>query len=54
MQPMKVILICFFALCAFTTFVTIKAMQPQSLAEFKWQHRLLITQVDSEMERIKL
>jgi hypothetical protein len=29
-------------------------MQPQSLAEFKWQHRLLITQVDSEMELIKL
>jgi hypothetical protein len=29
-------------------------MQPQFLAEFKWQHRLLITQVDSEMELITL
>ena len=29
-------------------------MQAQSLAEFKWQHRLLIAQVDSEMELTKL
>jgi hypothetical protein len=43
-----------FTLCAFITLATIKNMQPQSLAGFKWQYRLLIPRVASEIERIKL
>jgi hypothetical protein len=47
---MKCILLWILTLHTFTTIATIKVISQDSLADFKWRHRLLITQVDTENE----
>ena len=47
---MKGVLLWIFTLFTFTAIATIKVISQDPLADFKWQHRLLITQLDTENE----
>lgn len=51
---MKLIFLWIFTLHVYTAIATTKVMSQDSLTDFKWQHRLLITQVDTKSELSKL
>ena len=51
---MKLIFLWIFTLHVYTAIPTTKVMSQDSLTDFKWQHRLLITQVDTKSELSKL
>ena len=51
---MKFVILWIITLHTFTALATTKLISQDSLQNFRWQHRLLITQIDSKNELIKL